>query len=707
MTWSDGVPAAGLGVHVVQPRSDRPARRWPGSTGRDGVATFDRLPSGRHTIELLGEPQRDVELAPGERGAIELVAERGFGADGRVIDAGGTPVPGAVVWRSPDREPPAFERAAPIAVADADGHFRAEAIGVPCDGWLAARAAGHASSPWLFVLARDATEAATTLRGIELRLRDAPVAIAGRCARQDGGAVADAVVRVERLAPALIVDGDRRLWPGHEDTTLSAADGTFGFADLPAGTWSVDAAADGLHFPAREVTLDTPRSRVDVELVGTVAASLLGTVRNAAGDPLPGSVVRVRGDRDARATTDTEGRFVFHDLAPGEAEVRASAPAGYRGAVATVELAPGIAQRLDLELEARPRLAGVARATDGSSLAGWRLGALRVGADGPLTLTELDASGAFDIAVDDVAPHWFRIAAPGVRVPTLLGGLGAFTPQDTSIELRVPASARAAAWITGSLPPPGADRRLRLSLVSEPPYRFDGFDVDAETGAFRVGPLPAGRYTLHVDGRALAPGTFGRPLAGELRLASVELAHGQALDLGRLALPQPGALALTIRSAPGCAPRGVRLQWSAADGSSWGFRDVPADFDDSVAMLPGVHRLFVWGEGFLPVEREVTVLPPPAPPARLEVMLRGAERLPVRFELPAGEDRATVIVRDETGAVVHEDELDQAEAGTVVRWPVLGLGRHAVELTGASGRRYHGSFVVGSLRPTRVPLVIE
>ena len=65
------------------------------------------------------------------------------------------------------------------------------------------------------------------------------------------------------------------------------------------------------------------------------------------------------------------------------------------------------------------------------------------------------------------------------------------------------------------------------------------------------------------------------------------------------------------------------------------------------------------------------------------------------------------IVRDAGGRPAYEDEFGTDEAAVVQRYPVLGRGRYTVEVTGSSGRRFAGEFVVESLTPTRKALRFE
>lgn len=66
--------------------------------------------------------------------------------------------------------------------------------------------------------------------------------------------------------------------------------------------------------------------------------SLVGSVADeVTGEPLPGAVVSVAGDDDARTEADAEGQFVLPDLPVGDVSIRAEHP-GYSAVVEQVEV---------------------------------------------------------------------------------------------------------------------------------------------------------------------------------------------------------------------------------------------------------------------------------------------------------------------------------------------------------------------------------
>src|SRR5262245_2824470 len=165
------------------------------------------------------------------------------------------------------------------------------------------------------------------------------------------------------------------------------AGGWLHLRDLPCREERALAARATGHAPSTQYGFGGhPGARLTVELVlPGPGASLAGLVQDTSGTPLGGVEVLIGaeltddGQREdgqivpdappRQVTSDADGSFLVHGLAPGPLEVHARAP-GYGTADVEVELAPGETGRCTLVLPAEARVAGVARDGDGRPLAG-------------------------------------------------------------------------------------------------------------------------------------------------------------------------------------------------------------------------------------------------------------------------------------------------------------------------------------------------
>ncbi|HEX5051391.1 MAG TPA: carboxypeptidase-like regulatory domain-containing protein [Planctomycetota bacterium] len=706
VAFDDGQAAGGYGVRVVERRDGRAPRTTNASTGAGGIAVFAALPAVPHVVEVIGAAAQEVDLAAGSERSVSFTVPHGIGIEGRVVDVRGTPVAGATIWSMPGRAQLDHRAAQPVGAAHDDGTFRIAAA-LPVTRFLAARARGHGASPWRLVTARYEREAATALRGIELRLGEHRAALLVTCFGRDGAPAADADVAIAPLGVAAQRDGDVQLWPGHEYRARTGEHGRVRFDDLCAGTWSVAAHLDGVWFEPREIAL-ADAATAAVSLVGVEAASIAGTMTDERGRPISAAFVRCRGLDAARGTTDDGGDFSIHDLPPARVDLLAFADS-FDDLTQAIDLGPGT-NRVQLVMRTSLCLTGRARNARGEPASGFQIAAIPVGGDDPSASGQADAEGRFDLTVAQSVPHLLRVAPPAGAFPVTLDRLGPFTPGTTGIEIVVPDRALPSAAIVGVLPPDTLEHRVEPGVRDRHRQLFQAFgdcEHDRASGRFRVGPLPAGTYWLLVQLRA--PAALGRTLriAGEQQFGPYELEPDQALDVGTLAVSMPGQLECALTAATGCEPRDVKLQWNSQASASWGLLQPDAALAGSWPMLPGEYDLTIWGEGFVAVERHITVLAPPAATTRVEATLEPGQRLPLELALPAGETRATFVVRDASGRVAYDDEFGTDEAAVVRRLPVLGRGRHTVQVVGGSGRRFEGAFVVESLVPTERPLRFE
>ncbi|EWC61532.1 multidrug transporter, MFS superfamily [Actinokineospora spheciospongiae] len=124
------------------------------------------------------------------------------------------------------------------------------------------------------------------------------------------------------------------------ETQPSASDGSYRFAGVRAGSFTLVVSADTFRPAALPLTLPaTGEVRHDVELVG--GAELSGVARTTTGSPVPDARITVldaAGGVVTVTSTDDEGRYVVDDLAEGDYTVIAS---GYSPTADQVSLRGG------------------------------------------------------------------------------------------------------------------------------------------------------------------------------------------------------------------------------------------------------------------------------------------------------------------------------------------------------------------------------
>ncbi|GAA4813844.1 hypothetical protein GCM10023200_59490 [Actinomycetospora chlora] len=179
--------------------------------------------------------------------------------------------------------------------------------------------------------------------------------------------------------------------------TRSGDDGTYRFADLTEGTYTLTAAAARLA-PVAETVRVPAEGHVTHDVALATRTQLTGTVRSAgAGRPVAealATLVSEDGHVVGSRVTGDDGSFRFDDIAHGVYTITAS---GYAPVASEIEIGPGHPSEVVLSLvppavdgaQAPPR-ADVPRGDDGAAVAG--NGHVANGANGGRHLSAEDAS---------------------------------------------------------------------------------------------------------------------------------------------------------------------------------------------------------------------------------------------------------------------------------------------------------------------------
>lgn len=294
-----------------------------------------------------------------------------------VVTAGRATVDNAVVVLSNADGPVAR------TASDADGRF--QFARVPAGRYhLAAHKDGVGRGE------ADAAVVAGQATRVHINLVDnRPGALAGGVFNADGP-VADATVVVRNRA-------------GEVARTRTGPDGRFGIRELPAGTYSVSAAKDGVGRGAASVQIrpgTVTSVRIELRTMQDVLGGVAGVVSNADG-PVADAVVILRNARGevARTTTNADGVYGFRGLRPGvygltaakrgvgEGSTRAEVTAGHVTRAPITLVAPPQAGTLNGHVGRNGAIVAGAQVT--ASLNGRVVGQMLSGRDGSFSFANL------------------------------------------------------------------------------------------------------------------------------------------------------------------------------------------------------------------------------------------------------------------------------------------------------------------------------
>ncbi|MEW9530407.1 MFS transporter [Microbispora sp. NPDC049125] len=201
---------------------------------------------------------------------------------------------------------------------------------------------------------------------------------------------------------------------GHQlGRTTTQADGGYAIRAPGGGTYVLIASA--VERDPQVATLVVGDQPVEFDMVLAGSGGLVGTVRDAAGKPVPEAVVvltDVRGEVTAGGTTDAEGAFAFSAVVAGAYTLAVSAEA-YRPVAVPVEIAGTGRTRQDVELLPGARVRGTIRVRNGGPVtdarvtlldaAGNVVGTATTGEDGEYAFADL-TGGQYTIIATGYPP---------------------------------------------------------------------------------------------------------------------------------------------------------------------------------------------------------------------------------------------------------------------------------------------------------------
>lgn len=491
--------AAGVGVSLD---SGFDPERRDAVTSAAGLVEWTDVEPGRWKLRsTLSEAVVERAIAAGEDVAVELIAERRATVTGRVLDDAGQPVEGASVWVSAVDA----EYGHDVTQSDRAGRF---VVAICSAHAIGARKAGHAQSKVVEVAAADGAAQEIVLR---LSLRRGSLCGVVRDAL--GTPLPGAWVMVgpssrESLGSCSVTT--REALPRGEETRTDAA-GRFAWADLRLGWQAVIVWGKGYAPVEHEVEVRANHDAC-LDVVVMVGATVTGQATNERGEPVPDALVRWYGPLTRWARTDSAGRYALEDLAPGD--VSLNAVRNNVSAHTRVHCAHGRVVEWNPRLETNLPIGGRVVRRDGSAAAG---------------MTVL-VNNEDDVVTDEQGRFLIEEAGFGdVRVSVRDG-------HATILEERVAAGRRDLVLVVEE---PTAS--FRGTLVDDRGRPVEGevfcyqesldwdwcprIDID-QTGAFRIGPIRAGKYQLDLISRTI----------GLRHLGSFVAEEGRETDIG-IALP--------------------------------------------------------------------------------------------------------------------------------------------------------------------------
>jgi protocatechuate 3,4-dioxygenase beta subunit len=530
--------------------------RWgvvDGVTDASGTFTLQGLGAGPHTLSASAPGYgraMESNVRPGDKvEKVELFLFPGAGIYGRVTDAEGKPVAGAVVSSELPRAMIGLPAPTAEQIADAEGRFALLGL--------------EPGTYRLFVRHPDFAPAASEVTLLEER--DAEVEIVlGAGAKLTGRLTNEEDEPVRGKVFLRSLDGGpvggllaRRLSAESDD------EGRFALDAVPSGEHALQAESQGYGAKTIEIAVSARSKEEDLgEIVLERGLAIEGRVVGADGIPVPearvvafktsGGMMSFAATEQIESTSDAEGRFMVAGLGEGVYDVFATAPgfgraeptpaeAGARNVTLTLKPAGSIRGAVvDPEGRAVTSYRAMARSPESR---GWGGGSEADEENGTFVLESV-AEGEY--VVEIVAPDFVSEAVSGVRVTG-----GSITDVGT---IRLRRGGRLEGTVVDASGTPVAGATVQARQSGQRSFRFydTGSASTDRSGGFRIGGLPDGKVDVVAT----------HPSYAEGRVEGIEIDSDRtAPSEVQVVLKRGGALEGHVRSrdGTGIAERAIQV----------------------------------------------------------------------------------------------------------------------------------------------------
>jgi len=670
------------------------------TTDADGFVRVGELATGSWIVRpSLGAPRAFVKEAGVPLG-LDLLVDPGRPVTGRAWLPSGAAAAGVRVHVS---FPGEVDLTRVAGRTDEEGRFSVD--GVSRDAWIGVR--GPIAGDSLMHHLGSPTHEGSDVAHVTLRMSKPRTPLHGKVVDASGRSLERAHVRVGS-APSVAVQviGRELVVDGASHWARTGEDGHFAIRGTNP---NVSGHEIWVYRPGYG-PLRVPRSG-SAQII-TLAAEVIvaGTVFEADGSPAVGAEVRAWQLAEPflrKTTTDANGRYFIDALPHGDLRVRVQAHSG--SALYAWQAAPGERAEWDAYLGEEAPIRGTLSDAAGRPLAGEqvfltpmrRLSQFhsRVSSDAsPPRSTRTDDNGQFAFYGCGNEGHLLSRVSPASAAPYPWCTVRDVLPSGPPVELQAEPSHEPSAYLSGRLVSTegnvmGAGELLLDADRVDRPARLR-VRADSSTGAFRLGPLPPGRY--HLD--AWTPG------ATLSTIGSFLLHSGEERDLGDVRPRPGGSLELSFASPP---PAGYSVRLLGANGLSYSGRPAdplsPVEFRDGKALISD-----------LPTgPYVVSVLAPECATFSRRVDVTSGEMLALAVELPPGASiaiemqsprdaaefhmraLAQLSVKDETGVEIYTaQQVWRGGRNRLVHTAALAPGEYTCVVTTTVGYAGSAGFVV-------------
>ncbi|KFE69477.1 hypothetical protein DB31_6452 [Hyalangium minutum] len=381
-------------------------RAYASSNAR-GDFRVEGLAPGNYTLEARAVGYARTELRPVKVpsvGPLTVELRKAGVIEGFVVDAQGHPAAGAEVQVG--------GRVPEVATTGEGGGFSVEVE--PGDHTVSARRGSEAGSlPNSIIIG-----AGKTVRDLRIQLGQSAVLEGRVVANTAGTPIEGARVDVSPYRKS-----------GDSGRAVTDGSGRFSVGGLAPGSYDVVASAPGFSTVSRSGLTVASGERFSLELKLTGTGAVEGSVRDRAGQPVPGARVLggsrwggLLGEAPAESRTDAEGHYRLEGVAAGELFLSARWEGAPMGSVQQAEVKEGSTTKVDLTLDATGTVEGVVRAAQGAlppePLSVNAVKATLSRSEMDVTQAETDATGHFRLVLPP-GPYEVWLVS-GKRLPHLL-----------------------------------------------------------------------------------------------------------------------------------------------------------------------------------------------------------------------------------------------------------------------------------------------